>query len=335
MSVCLGVGLLTGAVHYLVNLARFRTPVYPFIDRRLATALYGGYYYPEQTGKLEQIRELFWGWPNRLLDIASFDSVQGAFSFLWYPVPLFIVVSMIIAWREGNRPFLIMQGVLVGMLLCDPAPAIGRYTMWYQGAGFLSTALVAQRVRAFRLIYLAPLAYAGLAAYMLVAPRGLLEDRRQLGRRFAVLEGISRPTAEVQYYYDIYSPCSGYYWYLRYRNVVPRVVAKPPRAEEVGSHVYIAADHRRNCWTALVHQADVDLRVAQRGPTGLWLDVRVKDPFAMRECTICGSDYGCMYLPRDLSTPLRFPTAGQKAVRVHCTTWDGQRIERRAEFDAR
>jgi hypothetical protein len=196
--------------------------------------------------------------------------------------------------------------------------------------------LVAQWAGMARLRYLAPLASAGLAVYVLFAPeQGLLHERKQLGRRFGVIERTSAAGKGLPHYYDIYSPCSGYYWYLRYRNVVPQIVAKPPAAE-AGSHVYITADHLRHCWTALAHKADVEVALTRPDATG-WprLDVRVKDPLAMRECTICASDYGCMYLPMpDLSYPLRFPTAGRKAVRVRCTTLDGQRIERRVEFDA-
>jgi len=325
-----------GGTHYFTNLIKFGTFIFPYLDWSLAQITLNSH----EVSKWEKLINLFWSLPQPFAQIAKYDVTLGAFSFLWYPMPFFILLAVLKAIRVKDQAFLGVQGLFWLLLLLDPTTSWGRYVAYFQFAGIIAIFYLlkehSQRATVFILTIL-PVAYISLGGYILFNPElGLVTRRLAYYEQNRVLLASIDSTMRkaFSYYYDVNSFCTGYYWLLKFKQLEVKLTQNQPT---VDNYFYI---HRKDgqCAVAIHHNLKTTTHAYSTHDTQ-YLDITVTSPFALEYCKQCVSEYGCSYVPfyvhqytQDLSHSFPFEKAGEKELTLECLSLDGNLIKEQFKF---
>ncbi len=345
LSLILAFGFL-GIFHYLANWVNFGTPIFPFID--LPLAQYMSQVYVESSSIMGRIMALFWSWPTPFATISWYDLPTGAFSLLWYPLPLFIVIAIVQAIRSKNFIFLGIQFILWSLLILDPAITLGRYVAYFQVAGLVALVYVLKRWVGglssrlqWLVLYSWPLAYLGLSSYIVLNPElGMIQRRvtQSEQQRLWLDSADSTLRQTFEYFYEVNSFCSGYYWLWRYKQVPVKLIQGLPTVE---NYLYLHRNAANQCVVGVHHNFKAEIR-PYRVNEADYVDLTVINPAALTYCKQCVSEYGCTYVPfyvykhtQELSHQFPFKTKGDKELSIECQTIDGQSLKQVIKFQAK
>ena len=331
--------LSLGGIHYLHNLSAFATPVYPFIDSALATKI--AYLYTPATGKLSGILDLFWQIPTPFSQFVLYDALQGAFSILWYPMPVFILIVMGISIYQKQYQLSSIYLLFILLLLIDPVPSIGRYVSYFQLLGFFSFIyLVAEFKLIQKIVWLLPAAYVCVAAFILVGTEvSLLPQRQHHAQHIAPLlnQINSIKQQAIPIYYNIQSGCSGYYWLARFNGLAVQQVTHVPVEDK--NYLFITETAAKKCIIQHSNNVMVEATLQQTTVDSPLLYVNITPPAVIKDCKICISEYGCMYLPAhmyrmelNLKHLFNFSSTEEKSLNLVCKTQENQIIEKKLIF---
>ena len=329
------IAYIIGLSHYFSNFINFNTLTFPFIDLKMAKFIAN--IWTIQGNKLEKIVALFWSFPKSFAHISLYDTPLGAFSILWYPLPMFIFLALIKAFLQRDYLFLSIQGLFWLLLILDPTVAMGRYVTYFQFLGFFSAIYLLKNLVTFispnktlSLITLLPFAYLVLGSYIIFNPE-LGRITRRLAHyqenRLLITSLQSTSKQTFDYYYNINSPCSGYYWLLKFNQVEVQLTQDKPKTPN-----YFYIHHDKGCTFSFAHE---DLSIHNRiyyDNEKRYLEMNSRNLFAAESCKWCLSEYNCLYAPfyADQYTidlfMLPFQSPGEKEVRVECLSIDGQVI---------
>lgn len=331
----LGLCVIAGGfavLHYAHNWLTYGTLVFPFIDSAFAKVIAD--LYIVQEGYFARLLRLFWTVPQSLSVLAIYDTVHGAFSFLWYPLPLFILFAWFKAIYQRNTYFIAILGIFCFLLALDPVLSIGRYVVYFQCIGFLALAYVLSP-RYQWILPLLTIAYLTLAGYSLLNPETGIVQRRlaYFAQRQVFLQSIQSQRRQFfDFYYDINAACPGYYWLLRFYQVPVKLVETPPQGD---NFFYIhRKEYQQHCEVDTHFLAAIDAQI-QQTEQGKTLKLSAKNPAAQENCQLCVSEYGCLYLPFhiytmtiNLSHVFHFQTAGEKQLQLTCRALNGDLTEK-------
>lgn len=313
--------LLIASAHYINNFINFNTFVYPFIDFDMARQI-ANLYVPEQT-KLEKLITLFWVTPNT----TWYALLQGTWSFLWYPMPFLLLLALIQAIYQRNTLFWLLTLLLCTCLLLDPVLSMGRYVSYFQFIGFAAFVYV---FRAYRLIWMMPVAYFALSLYIIANPyTSMITSRLNQYQQYQIFFDtiLSAKARGFQYFYHINSGCSGYYWYLRYYQHDVQLVASKPQGD---NFFYIDSDpDAEQCRIRAFYKVKPNFSVQAKNDA-LFFAPHIDNPSALKHCKACITDYGCMYIPMQIyNSPFDItrimPNAQQATtMSVECEAIEGQ-----------
>ncbi len=336
--------LLTGAFwtlgssHYLNNLLHFGTLIYPFIDLKLAYFTLNQYVGTDTL--LTQLAKLFWSPPSSLPTLSLYDVRQGAFSYLWYPFPFLILITLFKASIQRAYLILTVQAILLLFLLLDPGLPWGRYVTYYQVAGFIALIFLFPKPW---LAYLFSTAYLGLALYSLTNPElGLIKRRIDFYQANHILLDSIKSTRRLSfnYYYDFNSYCSGFYWLLRHHQLPVHPITDPSLLHGQTNYFYLHRNAQNQCHFTLQHNLQTSIQ-AHTLPPQTYIDITVTNTSALNYCQQCVSDYGCWYVPYyvgkhtlDPSQQFQFETPGLKELKWRCQTIEGKILEKSIPFQA-
>lgn len=328
-----------GFFHYLVNFIHYGTFIFPFIDFEFAkytSQIYIGF---EDLG--HKIITLFWSIPQPFAHISQYDARQGALSPLWYPLPLFMGLALVKALKIKDKGFLTIQALLWTLLLIDPVISSARYVAYFQLAGFLASFYLLPPHILPWIRYVLPLAYLSLGNYIIFNQElGTLKRRLvYYEQNRLLLESIESTSRRAfNYYYDLNSFCSGYYWLLRYKQLDVQLLQDQPHGE---NYFYLYRNAQGQCAVTLNHNLNTQTYAYQLNDTP-YLDITVTTPSALEYCKQCISEYGCSYIPfyvhkhtQNLSDTFLFKTEGEKELTLECQSIDGKNIKETFKFHAK
>ncbi|NJO16756.1 MAG: hypothetical protein HC877_13725 [Thioploca sp.] len=333
---------LVGLSHYLMNFIHFRTLAFPFID--LEFAQYVANLYTGEGSKLEKIIQLFWSQPTAFEKISLYDTTQGAFSILWYPLPIFIGLALVKAIRRKDKLFLYLQALFWLLLILDPAVSMGRYVAYFQFLGFFA---VIYGLKDLNFIHatkmlpwvtaILPISYLVLSSYILFNPKlGLITRRLAYygENRLLITSATSVARQAFSYYYDINSYCSGYYWFLKFNRVDVQLTQGKPQSE---NYFYIYRDEHKKCTFTIAHDLSIKNQINYENGRPFF-EMNNHSLFATEYCKWCLSELNCLYAPYyvdkyrvDLSQ-FPFKSAGEKAATVECLSLEGQLLKDTLKF---
>ena len=333
---------LVGLSHYLMNFIHFKTVTFPFIDLELAK--YVANLYTGEGSKLEKIMRLFWSQPDAFEQISLYDATKGAFSILWYPLPIFIFLALLKALRQHDKLFLYLQLLFWLMLILDPTVSMGRYVAYFQFLGFFAVIywvkdlnfILTSRTVPW-LMAILPVSYLMLSSYIIFNPKlGLITRRlaHYQTNRLLVTSASSVARQAFDYYYNVNSYCSGYYWLLKFNQVeVQLTQAQPPG----NNYFYLYRNENNECTFTVAHDLSISNRIDyENGPPILKMDNH--SLFAAEYCKWCLSEFNCLYAPYyvdkyrvDLSQ-FPFKSAGEKTATVECLSIDGRLLTNTLKF---
>lgn len=333
---------LVGLSHYLMNFIHFKTLTFPFID--LEFAQYVANLYTGEGSKLEKVIQLFWSQPATFEQISLYDTTQGAFSILWYPLPVFIGLALVKAIRKKDKLFLYLQSLFWLLLILDPTVSMGRYVAYFQFLGFFAVIywlkdlnFVFATKRMLGLITILPISYLVLSSYIILNPKlGLITRRLAYygENRLLITSATSVAKQAFSYYYDINSYCSGYYWFLKFNQVEVQLTQGKPQS---GNYFYIYRDENKKCTFAIAHDLRIKNQINYENGRPFF-EMNNHSLFATEYCKWCLSEFNCLYAPYyvdkyrvDLSQ-FPFKTAGEKAATVECLSMDGKLLKDTLKF---
>lgn len=333
---------LVGLSHYLMNFIHFKTWAFPFID--LEFAQYVANLYTGEGSKLEKVIRLFWSQPNAFEQISLYDTTKGAFSILWYPLPVLIGLALVKAIRKKDKLFLYLQSLFWLLLILDPTVSMGRYVAYFQFLGFFAVIYwlkdlnwVLATKRMLWLITILPISYLILSSYIIFNPKlGLITRRLAYygENRLLITSATSVARQAFSYYYDINSYCSGYYWFLKFNQVeVQLTQSKPPS----GNYFYLYRDEHKKCTFAIAHDLRIKNQINYENGRPFF-EMNNHSLFATEYCKWCLSEFNCLYAPYyvdkyrvDLSQ-FPFKSAGEKAATVECLSMEGKLLKDTLKF---
>lgn len=336
------IAYLVGLSHYLMNFINFKTVTFPFID--LEFAQYIANLYTGEGSKLEKIMRLFWSQPAAFEQISLYDTTKGAFSILWYPLPVFIFLALIKAIRQHNKIFLYLQLLFWLMLILDPTVSMGRYVAYFQFLGFFAfiywikdfNLILTNRMIGWFMAIL-PLSYLVLGSYIVFNPKlGLITRRltHYQENRLLITSASSIARKAFDYYYNVNSYCSGYYWLLKFHQIDVRLTQAQPQSE---NYFYLYRDDNNKCTFTMAHNLSINNQIDyENGRPILKMDNH--SLFAAEYCKWCLAEFNCLYAPYyvdkyqvDLSQ-FPFKSAGEKVATVECLSIDGQLLTDTLKF---
>jgi hypothetical protein len=333
---------LVGLSHYLMNFIHFKTLAFPFID--LEFAQYVANLYTGEGSKLEKVIRLFWSQPATFEQISLYDTTKGAFSILWYPLPIFIGLALVKAIRKKDKLFLYLQSLFWLMLILDPTVSMGRYVAYFQFLGFFAVIywlkdlnLVFATKRMLWLITILPISYLVLSSYIIFNPKlGLITRRLAYygENRLLITSAKSVARQAFSYYYDINSYCSGYYWFLKFNQVEVQLTQGKPQN---GNYFYLYRDENKKCTFAIAHDLRIKNQINYENGRPFF-EMNNHSLFATEYCKWCLSEFNCLYAPYyvdkyrvDLSQ-FPFKSAGEKTATVECLSMEGQLLKDTLKF---
>ncbi|EIJ43404.1 hypothetical protein BegalDRAFT_2561 [Beggiatoa alba B18LD] len=336
-GIFIGVAGSIALLHYLHNWFTFGTLVFPFIDSAFAKVIAELYIKPETYS--HRFITLFWTVPESLSVLAVYDTVHGAFSFLWYPFPFFIFLALVKTGLRREFKLFAVFSIFCLLLALDPVVSIGRYVAYFQCAGFLALAYLLPTRYARGLIVVA-MSYLLLTGYILLNPEtGHIARRSAYAeQRQAFLNSIqSQRRQAFDFYYNINAACAGYYWLMRFYQVPVKLVENPPNE---GNFFYIhRPTYQQHCEVITHYQADIGAKLTQTAQGQTLLILSAKNPAAQENCQLCISEYGCLYLPFhiytmtiNLSQVFQFKMAGEKNLTLTCRAIDGKVLEKSLQW---
>ena len=336
------VAYLVGLSHYLMNFIHFKTFIFPFIDLEFAKHIAN--LYTGEGSKLEKIIRLFWSQPAAFEQISLYDTTKGAFSILWYPLPVFICLALVKAIRKHDKLFLYLQLLFWLMLSLDPTVSMGRYVAYFQFLGFFA---VIYWIKDFNLILtnrtmrwlmaILPLSYLILSSYIIFNPKlGLITRRlaHYQENRLLITSASSIARQAFNYYYNVNSYCSGYYWLLKFNQVEVRLTQAKPQSK---NYFYLYRDENNKCTFAIAHDLSISNRIDYENGQPIF-KMNNHSLFAAEYCKWCLAEFNCLYAPYyvdkyrvDLSQ-FPFKSAGEKAATVECLSIDGRLLTDTLKF---